>query len=277
MSFFKRLVKRLRKPVKYSASDPHNFEERWSFQSNTIRLISLIIVVIILVGGLSAYLFAKIFAEAEYGSPDRIKLEEQRIQIESIKSKLDAQDKYIDNLRAILSGEVPAGISVDPIESISTINVDSLSSKETPAEKLLAKKVKEDIRTPVDDKSHLTYFGSPITGVISQGFDAKKHPAIDVVASKDEVIKACLAGTVIYTGYTRKDGYIAILEHTDGFISVYKHNKTVLKKIGSKVQLGDPIAIIGNTGENTDGPHLHFELWYHQVPVNPADYIKFTR
>jgi murein DD-endopeptidase MepM/ murein hydrolase activator NlpD len=71
------------------------------------------------------------------------------------------------------------------------------------------------------------------------------------------------------------DGYILILDHANGYITVYKHNKKALKKIGEKVKLGDPIAIVGNTGDNTDGPHLHFELWYNQSPVNPTDYMNF--
>lgn len=277
MSVIRKIVKRLQKPTKYAATDPYSFKERWSFQSNLIHVISFVILLFLLIGGISAYLFAHFFAESKYGSPDRLKLEEQRIQIEEFKAKLNAQDRYIDNIRAIMSGEVPAGISIDSIEQVETINVDSLSSDETQAEKRIAQEVKKDILTPTEEKLNLTYFGTPVYGVVSQDFDPKKHPAIDIVASKDEVIKACLAGTVIYTGFTRKDGYIVILEHADGFISVYKHNKTVLKKIGSKVQLGDPIAIVGNTGENTDGPHLHFELWYNQVPVNPTDYINFTR
>jgi murein DD-endopeptidase MepM/ murein hydrolase activator NlpD len=111
--------------------------------------------------------------------------------------------------------------------------------------------------------------------VVSQGFDLKEHPAIDIVVPKDKTILACLAGTVVYSGYTQKDGFILILDHANGYLSVYKHNKTVLKKTGSRVQMNDPIAIAGNSGENSTGPHLHFELWYNQSAVNPEDYMRF--
>ena len=131
--------------------------------------------------------------------------------------------------------------------------------------------------TPKDSKESIKFFGSPVLGEISQEFKAPNHPGIDVVTTKNETVKACLGGTVIYSGYTRKDGHILIIAHPGDYVSVYKHNKTLLKKVGRKVQLGDPIAIVGNTGENTNGPHLHFELWYQQTPVNPADYMKFTR
>ena len=86
---------------------------------------------------------------------------------------------------------------------------------------------------------------------------------------------ACLAGTVVYSGYTQKDGFILIVDHANGYLSVYKHNKTVLKKTGNRVQMNDPIAIAGNSGENSTGPHLHFELWYNQSAVNPEDYMRF--
>jgi len=121
------------------------------------------------------------------------------------------------------------------------------------------------------------YFAIPAIGVVSHAFDKSNQPGIDVGPPKDYTVKACLAGRIRYAGYIREDGNILIVEHAGGFTSVYKHNKTVLKKLGTKVQLGDPIAIVGNSGENTDGPHLHFELWYNQTPVNPTDYIKFTK
>jgi murein DD-endopeptidase MepM/ murein hydrolase activator NlpD len=58
-------------------------------------------------------------------------------------------------------------------------------------------------------------------------------------------------------------------------LSIYKHNSKLLKKTGNFVGNGEAIAIIGNTGELTDGPHLHFELWFKSTPLNPEDYILF--
>jgi murein DD-endopeptidase MepM/ murein hydrolase activator NlpD len=279
MNWFRKISNRLRTTIKYSASNPKNFEEVWSFQSNTIRLISLIVIIFVLVGILAIYLFSGPFSGmVGEKSIQRTELEDQKLLIEELNSKVEFQEKYIENIRMILSGEVPMNIENDSIVEIHEVNLDKLKTEITASEEKISKEVRNDISTPAGSRdANLTYFGSPITGVISQKFDSKKHPGIDVVASKDTPVKACLGGTVLYSGYTRKDGYILILGHSGEFVSVYKHNKTVLKKMGSKVQLGDPIAIIGNTGENTDGPHLHFELWYNQTPVNPADYIKFTR
>ena len=93
---------------------------------------------------------------------------------------------------------------------------------------------------------------------------------------KDTPIKTVADGIVIFTGFTADTGYVIIIEHSNGYLSVYKHNKALLKKVGSKVFMNDPIAIVGNTGENSTGPHLHFELWYQQHPVDPKDYMKFN-
>jgi len=95
------------------------------------------------------------------------------------------------------------------------------------------------------------------------------------VTPKNKTVLACLSGTVIYSGFSQKDGHILILEHPNNFISVYKHNQSRLKISGDKVRTGDPIAIVGNSGENSTGPHLHFELWLNQKALNPLDYMKF--
>ena len=56
---------------------------------------------------------------------------------------------------------------------------------------------------------------------------------------------------------------------------MYKHNSALLKSVGDPVKVGESIAIIGNTGDYSDGPHLHFELWKRGVPVDPMEYLIF--
>jgi murein DD-endopeptidase MepM/ murein hydrolase activator NlpD len=278
MNWFKKFYRRLQKNVKYSASDPKTFDDIWSFQSTTIRLVSLFLIIVIAVGGISAYLFSGLFADLA-GDPkiDRNKLEEQEILIGELNQKVKIQANYIENIRLILDGKVPMRIDGDTITQVHQVDVNKVGDNQTRAESQLSKEVRNDISTPKSSKESIIFFGSPVLGEVSQEFKAPNHPGIDVVTTKNETVKACLGGTVIYSGYTRKDGHILIVAHTGDYLSVYKHNKTLLKKVGQKVQLGDPIAIVGNTGENTSGPHLHFELWYQQTPVNPADYMKFTR
>jgi murein DD-endopeptidase MepM/ murein hydrolase activator NlpD len=277
MSFFKNLIEKSRKSLKFSASDPSTFVEVWSFTSSRIRVISLLILVLLIFGIGVLFVFGGVFGDYSGKndvSIERKKLENQREQIEELTVKLNEQEQYISAVRKILRGEVPIESDLDSLQT--NIKQDNLKLNDKPSseEKQLAKKVKDDMRT-VRDGVSIPYFRNPVKGVLSQEYDRKTHPAVDIVTEKDHTVKACYSGTVVYSGYTRMDGYILILDHANGYITVYKHNKKALKKIGEKVKLGDPIAIVGNTGDNTDGPHLHFELWYNQSPVNPTDYMNF--
>lgn len=271
---------KLRKNLKFSVTNPDNFNELLSFNSNGIRVISLVLILLLLTSLLSIYFvggFNSVFNNEDI-SIERNELESQSEKIDALYSKINSQGSYINNIKRILNGEDQDGSAIDTTNKLYEVDVTGMESKETDVEKLLSKKVKDDMSTGlVDVNKAIVYFGNPVEGFVSQDFSTKSHPGIDIVTVKDQVVKSCLAGTVVYAGFTRKDGHIVIIEHQDGYISIYKHNKRVLKKIGTKVQLGDPVAIVGNTGENSDGPHLHFELWHDQSPVNPIEYMSFKR
>ena len=118
---------------------------------------------------------------------------------------------------------------------------------------------------------------SPLPGgIISDRYNSKiGHYGLDIVAKKDEPVKCVSDGTVIFSSWTSETGYVTAVQHQANFISIYKHNSVLLKKEGNFVKAGEIIAIIGNTGELTTGPHLHFELWSNGNPVNPEQYIPF--
>lgn len=116
----------------------------------------------------------------------------------------------------------------------------------------------------------------PLDGIISQRFLPELgHFGIDIVAPVNSAIKNISSGTVIWSDWTSEAGNSIAVLHAGGFVSIYKHNSQLLKKVGSFVESGEAIAIIGNTGELTDGPHLHFELWYEGRPLNPLDFFDF--
>jgi murein DD-endopeptidase MepM/ murein hydrolase activator NlpD len=121
------------------------------------------------------------------------------------------------------------------------------------------------------------FFVPPIQGTTSAGFRPdKKHYGIDIIAPRNTPIKAVADGVVITSDWTYDTGNVIAVQHENNIISFYKHNSVLLKKVGSFVKAGEAVAIIGNTGELTDGPHLHFELWYNGNPVDPSEYIKFN-
>ena len=276
--------------MKYSASDPNTFKEAWSFNSNGIRVISLTLLFLILFGFLVVQLFRSDFVSGYLKTEDsmieRDQLEEQSELITELSRKMESQERYISTLKLILLGKVPVSSSSSSSSSLDSLVLVADSVQElnlqtelTAEEKKMANKVKADMSTfsTTTESKTVQFFMAPVTGVISQAFSASSHEAIDVVIEKNTVIKSCLDGRVVYAGYTHQDGYLVIIEHQEGIISVYKHCQRILKKVGSKVKIGDPIGIVGNTGENSDGPHLHFELWIEQQAVNPEDYIQFTR
>lgn len=121
------------------------------------------------------------------------------------------------------------------------------------------------------------FFVPPIQGTTSANFRPdKKHYGIDIVAPRNTPIKAVADGVVITSDWTYDTGNVIAVQHENNIVSFYKHNSVLLKKVGSFVKAGEAVAIIGNTGELTDGPHLHFELWYNGNPVDPAEYINFN-
>lgn len=119
-------------------------------------------------------------------------------------------------------------------------------------------------------------FFSPVKGLITTSFNVgEEHYGVDIVAGKEEFIKSTLDGTVVFADFTPDDGYVIQIQHDNNLVSIYKHNSQILKKPGDKVKSGEPVAVIGNTGESSKGPHLHFELWHNGLPVNPEEFIIF--
>ncbi|MFS4455333.1 M23 family metallopeptidase [Maribacter sp. 2304DJ31-5] len=200
---------------------------------------------------------------------------------DSLVRTLNYTNKYLNNIRMVLTGDIennqinrdslfeqfkldPASVDLTPIKE------DSLLRAEVALED------KYNLFERNTDKKTLILF-PPITGTLSMSYDAKKkHYGVDVVAPKDTPVKAVDNGTVIFSEWTADTGYVIILEHEGGLLSVYKHNGSLAKSQGAIVRAGEVIASVGNTGEFTTGPHLHFELWDSGNPVNPLDFIDFN-
>jgi murein DD-endopeptidase MepM/ murein hydrolase activator NlpD len=120
------------------------------------------------------------------------------------------------------------------------------------------------------------HFFVPLDGMITNHFDAASdHFGVDLVSEPNSRISAVLGGTVVFSGWTLETGYVIYLQHETDLISVYKHNSELLKNTGEKVKAGEAIAIVGNSGELTTGPHLHFELWHNGNAIDPEQYIDF--
>ncbi len=199
---------------------------------------------------------------------------------DSLVRVLNNANRYLDNIRMVLKGDIEnnvinrdslrAQFELDPTSvDLTPIKQDSLLR----AEVALEDKYNLFERSGV--KTDFVLF-PPVSGTLSQKFEPeKRHFAVDVVAPRDTPVKATANGMVIFAEWTADTGHVIILEHENGLISVYKHNGSLNKVQGDIVRSGEVIAAVGNTGELTTGPHLHFEIWQNGTPRNPLDFIDF--
>lgn len=205
------------------------------------------------------------------------------LKADELENELASKEIYFQNLKNIIEGKIDTATLV--LKKDSLLKNYNISNKKSEADSILRNQIESEDNYSIKAKSaedeknkgiRSFIFFPPVKGIVSNKFDAlKEHFAVDVVAKENEPIKATLDGTVIAAGWTIENGYIMQIQHSNNLISSYKHNSVLLKKIGDNVQAGEVIAIIGNTGELTTGTHLHFELWYNGIPLNPEDYIIF--
>ncbi len=213
----------------------------------------------------------------------------------ALENEVNATRAYSDNIRKILVGD---------LSSMTKETVEKQGQPENPADTMpkdvdripedeeLRKEVDQGTFT-ADPKAVATagigaigardipleqlYFIPPVSGDVTAAFELKKsHFGIDIAAPKNTAVKAAADGMVISAGYTVETGYSIAIQHPNNVVTMYKHNSVLLKQAGSAVKAGEAIAIIGNSGEDTSGPHLHFELWHKGRAVNPADFINFN-
>jgi murein DD-endopeptidase MepM/ murein hydrolase activator NlpD len=114
----------------------------------------------------------------------------------------------------------------------------------------------------------------PTTGYITRGFDPKQfHFGIDFAGKRASPVFAAADGNVVFAGWTYDDGYMMMIAHDRGYITVYKHNEALVKTTGANVKRGEMIATLGNTGKTSSGPHLHFEVWNNGMAYNPQQFL----
>ncbi len=246
--------------------------------------ISVFLLLFILSLFLSKTLLAKWFDPKHAQMEANKKLYELALQVDSLAVEVDRKDNFIQNFQRILSGDTSTGF-VDPeIELKGEVKPASAvgNLKLAPSDSLFRKDFEETelsritLTNSKNRELQETFFFSPITGLVSDKYDLKKgHYGLDIVAKANEPVKCIADGTVIMASWTQDSGYVIGIQHRGNIISLYKHNAELLKKVGSFVNAGEIISIVGNSGEMTDGPHLHFELWYNGNPLNPEEFVTF--
>ncbi len=214
------------------------------------------------------------------------KLVELTASMDSLATEVKERELFLKNIQLIANGgeglSFEAEAVVEKGAAAKEVNLKSLSDADKKLRQEFEREAQSSIATAVKNNTIYTsshegkLFFTPVSGIVSADYDARiSHYGVDVVAKKDEPVKAIAEGTVILASWTDDTGYVIAIQHEDNIVSIYKHNASLLKKAGSFVKAGEIISIIGNTGELTTGPHLHLEMWQNGNPVNPQHYINF--
>ena len=197
---------------------------------------------------------------------------------DSLASALSISSLYLSNIESIIKGDsINFEYLDDSLNKIDNSEINFFKSKE---DSLLRIRVEREDQSSINlnsqRKSKQFLFFPPIEGFISDSFNLKtNHYGIDLVAKTGTKIKSIGEGTVVVSDWNPQTGYVLGIQHSENFISFYKHCSVLLKNVGDIITTGENIAIIGNSGELSSGPHLHFELWKSGTPLDPSLYISF--
>ena len=278
----KPLKERLLNKYRLVVLNEDTYEEKLSYRLNKLNIFLLVALIsltlVITTIGLIAFTSVKEYIP---GYDSRV-LRQNAIKnielLDSLERVVNRNQTFINSVGAVILGE----ITEEELESkkvLTKIDVSELDFKTNKEDSLLRSLVeKEDRFNTIESASpkveYILY--SPISGKISSGFDiGEKHFGVDVPAVTNTPVKAVSDGRVVLSEWTIDTGFVVVLEHSFNLISVYKHNSSGLVSQGDYIKSGQAIALSGNTGELTTGPHLHFELWSNGNPVDPLEYISF--
>lgn len=264
------------------------FEEKISFRlsrMNVYVVLSAIILTMVLFT--LALVFFTPMKEYIPGFADvtlRSELEDQKLVVDSLENIVSAQNYYFLDLKRKLKGEIDTTFSAQiandggPVD-INNLNIGAISPADSAIRADVEKRLDYSLNTfsgsgTVSDLRDIQFYLPLDDGIMTSVFDSKiDHYGIDMVGPKDSPIKSVLDGVVIISDWTLETGYVIGIQHQHNLISFYKHNSFLFKKVGNFVKTGEVIAIIGDSGELSTGPHLHFEMWYDGAPVDPLKFL----
>jgi murein DD-endopeptidase MepM/ murein hydrolase activator NlpD len=265
------------------------FDERFSAYLKPVNVIAVVALVFLVITVFTAAIIVltplKEYIPGYSDTQTRINAVNAAVKADSLERSQEVYVQYFESIRRVLTGEVEA----DDYESVALADGAEIYEKLDFSVSLEDLKLREKVES--EEQYALTpgqgfssekmglpgvFFFTPIRGVLTSSFDAAiGHYGVDIATEDGEAVKAVYDGTIIMASFTSDGGYVIQIQHPNNLISVYKHNSALLKKVGDQVSSGQSIAIAGNTGEFTDGPHLHFELWYNGTPLNPQEFIAF--
>jgi murein DD-endopeptidase MepM/ murein hydrolase activator NlpD len=280
----KRLFKNLKSKYRLVIMNDETLEEKASFNLRPLNVFVTVGVIIILLITITTFLIA--FTGLREYIPGYADTKTQwRVynlvqKSDSMERQLQAGDIFLNNIKNIVNGKIqPGPMSKDttPASKYDTIHRLHKSPEDAQLRQLIETQDEYALSEGSMKNTMSSFlFFPPVKGTITNRFDpVKKHYGIDIVGNVNEPVKATLDGTVIFSNFTSETGYVIGIQHSNNLFSIYKHNSALLKKAGDYVKAGEVVAIIGNSGELSEGPHLHFELWFNGSAMNPQQFVSF--
>ena len=282
----KRIYRKLRNKYRLVIMNDQTLEERASFRLSPMNVFVAtgIIAMVLIIGTIYLIAFTGLreYIPGYLDPAMKRKILTLNTKADSLERVLHSRELFLNNIKNIVEGNVegkPPGENPDVIKA----KYDTIRHLPKSREDSLLRvemEQQDNYSLRVNDKKNSGissfFFFAPVKGTVTNPFDLRnKHYGADVVAPANEAIKATLDGMVVFANFTTETGYVIGIQHGNNLFSLYKHNSSLLKKAGDFVKAGDVIAIIGNSGEQTTGPHLHFELWYNSSPIDPQQYVTF--
>ena len=281
------LIRNLRNKYRLVVMNDDTFEEKYSVRLSKLKLFTAVGLVSIALIVFTTFIIA-FTPLREYipGYSSDVKTRRTVLQlaeeVDSLIKNANEKDQLLLNIKTVVKG----GKHPEVLNSRSGSKPDpgKLRLTQSPEEAKFREEIEKQDRYDLSaqfNNSRLSeistyYFFTPLKGKVTTTFNvAEHHFGIDVVAPKNEAVKATLDGTVIFAGWTSETGHVIQIQHLNNLISIYKHNAVLLKKEGESIKAGEAIAITGNSGELTTSPHLHFELWYDGKPIDPQELMVF--
>lgn len=275
--------------------DDESFEEKISFRLSRMNVFVVVVSLSFFLVFVTTYIIA--FTPLREYIPGYTDLETKRSvytlqrRADSLERVFDQKQLYFDNIRRIVMGYEDGDDSLMAVQQSfrnkPSVKSDTIRFTRSKEDSLLRMEFENTERFNLMTEGSIipesrrramgiANFFVPLKGTVTNKFNpSQRHFGVDVVSRPNEAIKATLEGVVVFADWTPEKGYVIGIQHAGNFFSVYKHNSVLLRREGDVVRAGEPIAIIGQGGELSTGPHLHFELWYNASPINPEDYISF--
>lgn len=257
------------------------YEEKLSFKLNRLNVFVVTglfaFFLIILTTVLIAFTPIKTYIPGYTAPGLRKEAVRLHLKTDSLEKALLMNTYFLNQLKKVLNNEITME-EFNKTYNAKKFNPDTLKLAPNKVDSLLRKEVAEREQFKVNrQKNTLTYnFMPPVKGIVVNAFNPDKHHyAVDIALKKGVPVKSIAKGRVIFADWSPDTGNTIIVKHPNDVISIYKHNQKLLRRTGDIVQQGEVIALSGNTGEKTTGPHLHFELWIKDIPVDPVDFINF--